>query len=94
MAGMGSPLSSLAPNSPSKHSRSCWVFAFTLAHYEANLYVNLVEKQKVVADQSSHKEVFSVTIFQKGKRETKGYQAEIGFDGWPIDRNHPVYGRK
>jgi hypothetical protein len=47
MAGMVSPLSRLARNSHSKHSRSCGVFAFTLGvaagrSYEANLYVNSV----------------------------------------------------
>ena len=30
----------------------------------------------------------------KRQQELKGYQAEIGCDGWPIDKNHPVYGRK
>jgi hypothetical protein len=47
MAGMVSPLSRLARNSHSKHSRSCGVFAFTLGvapvrSYKANLYVNIV----------------------------------------------------
>jgi hypothetical protein len=23
-----------------------------------------------------------------------GYRKDVGLDGWPVDRNHPVYGRK
>jgi 5-methylcytosine-specific restriction protein A len=30
----------------------------------------------------------------KRQEETQGYRAEIGCDGWPVDANHPVYGRK
>ena len=30
----------------------------------------------------------------KRQIELKGYHAEILCDGWPIDKNHPVYSRK
>ena len=28
------------------------------------------------------------------QRERYGYINDIGIDGWPIDRNHPVYSRR
>jgi 5-methylcytosine-specific restriction enzyme A len=30
----------------------------------------------------------------KKQIEHRGYSTEIGVDGWPTDRSHPVYGKK